>query len=166
MAETTMDYFDQLFNSSNPSGAYIEEAIRSTNLVVDSHMNDFLCVPFTAEEVHKALFDMHPSKAPGPDGFTAFFYQKLWPEIGEEITAAALSILNDHGEVSKWNYTLIILIPKIKVPLSLKDYIPISLCSTTYKIVSRAITNRFSHVLDKVIDEFQSAFFSVQIDLG
>lgn len=38
---------------------------------------------------------MHPSKAPGLDGFTALFYQKLWAMIGNDITDAALLILNE-----------------------------------------------------------------------
>lgn len=97
-------------------GHDVAEATMRTDLVVDNHMNDFLCAPFTAEEVHKAIFYMHPSKAPGPNGFTALFYQKLWPIIGEDITAAVLSILNANGEVSHWNSTLITLIPKIKTP--------------------------------------------------
>lgn len=42
--------------------------------------------------------------------------------------------------------------------MSLKDFRPINLCNTCYKIISRAITNRFRPILDKVIDNFQSAF--------
>lgn len=53
MTEITMDYFDQLFTSSNPSRADIDEAIRSTDLVVDSHMNDFLCVPLLLKKFIK-----------------------------------------------------------------------------------------------------------------
>lgn len=74
-------------------------------------MNNFLCAKFTVEEVHKVVVDMHPSKAPGPNGFTTLFYQKLWPLIGEDVTAAVLLILNDQGDLSDWNSTLITLIP-------------------------------------------------------
>ncbi|KAK2661323.1 hypothetical protein Ddye_007856 [Dipteronia dyeriana] len=36
---------------------------------------------FTASEVHKAIFDMAPTKAPGIDGLPAIFYQKYWDTI-------------------------------------------------------------------------------------
>jgi hypothetical protein len=39
-------------------------------------MNDDLSVSFSAEEVQRALFMMHPNKARGPDGFMAGFFSK------------------------------------------------------------------------------------------
>lgn len=54
---------------------------------------------FSKEEVQKALFDLHPSKAPGPDGFTAFFYQDAWDTVGDVVTKAVLGVLNEGGSL-------------------------------------------------------------------
>jgi hypothetical protein len=40
-------------------------------------MNDELSVPFSTEEVQRALFMMHLNKAPGPDGFTMGFFKSI-----------------------------------------------------------------------------------------
>ena len=56
-------------------------------------MNDILCAPYMNEEVKVALFQMFPTKAPGPDGFPAHFYQRHWSLCGEEITQAVLRIV-------------------------------------------------------------------------
>lgn len=38
--------------------------------------------PFTREEVKAATFDMHPDKAPGPDGLNPGFYRSFWSIVG------------------------------------------------------------------------------------
>ena len=43
---------------------------------VTPHMNEMLTAPYTKDEVKKALFQMGPTKSPGPDGFPAHFYQR------------------------------------------------------------------------------------------
>ncbi|KAK3192991.1 hypothetical protein Dsin_024301 [Dipteronia sinensis] len=56
------------------------------------------------------------------------------------------------------NNSVISLIPKIKNPMRISDYRPISLCNVLYKIIAKAITNRFRHALGGVISETQCAF--------
>ncbi|KAK2651236.1 hypothetical protein Ddye_018725 [Dipteronia dyeriana] len=50
---------------------------------ITSRSSAFLDQPFTADEIRRAVFDMGPNKALGPDGFLALFYQKYqghsWP---------------------------------------------------------------------------------------
>ncbi|KAL5564839.1 hypothetical protein UlMin_028003 [Ulmus minor] len=101
---------------------------------------------------------MPPTKSPGPDGMPGLFFQKYWDIVGEEITEAALLVLNNEGDIHQWNQTLITLIPKIQSPTQVSEFRPISLCNVVYKLVSRTITNRFSRILDEVIGDQQSAF--------
>lgn len=61
-------------------------------------------------------------------------------------------------EVSPINTTHIMLIPKKVNPTNLSYFRPISLCNVIYKILEKAIANRFREVLEKHIDNTQSAF--------
>lgn len=57
-----------------------------------------------------------------------------------------------------FNETMIILVPKGKNPQGISDYMPISLCNVSMKIVTKDLTNRIKDFLSKSIREEQSAF--------
>jgi carbamoylphosphate synthase small subunit len=52
---------------------------------ISQEENDKLVLPITKEELKDALFQMHPDKAPGPDGFNPAFYQHFWELCGTDV---------------------------------------------------------------------------------
>ncbi|GAU14634.1 hypothetical protein TSUD_96980 [Trifolium subterraneum] len=120
--------------------------------------NERLTAPITKEEIRSALFQMHPDKSPGPDGFNPAFFQKFRHLCGDEVFAATKVWLERGYFPSSLNDTNICLIPKCDSPTSIKDYRPISLCNVLYKMVSKLLANRLKQFLDKYISEEQSAF--------
>lgn len=56
------------------------------------------------------------------------------------------------------NMTLLVLIPKINHPSSFKFYRLISLCTMTYKTVTKFIVNRLQHILLDLIGPHQTSF--------
>jgi hypothetical protein len=127
---------------------------------VTTEMNDLLRATYTREEVKKALFQMFPTKAPGPDGFPAYFFQSHWDICGEEITKAVLDIVSGIESAESINDTILVLIPKVKNPTLISQFRPISLCNVFYKISSKVVSNRFKLILPNIISEEQSALVS------
>ena len=158
MTKIAVQYFQNIFTSSKPEVGAINSCLDGMEGVVTEEMNMSLLEDFTSDEVSVALKQMYPTKAPGPDGMSAIFYQTYWEVVGPEVTQAVLSVLRSGYLLRKINYTHITLVPKIKNPEKISDFRPISLCNVIYKIVSKILANRLKKVLPHVISESQSAF--------
>ena len=72
MANIAEGYYKELFTSSNR--LEMEKVIEVVDHVVTEEMAQSLVRPYTEEEIRIALFQMHPSKVPGPNGMSPFFF--------------------------------------------------------------------------------------------
>uniref|UniRef100_A0A2N9GN59 Reverse transcriptase domain-containing protein n=1 Tax=Fagus sylvatica TaxID=28930 RepID=A0A2N9GN59_FAGSY len=113
---------------------------------------------FERDEVLQVVKDLQGDKAPGPDGFTMAFFQKCWPVLEEDI-------MGFFGEVHTYckferslNASFIALIPKKQNATNIRDFRPISLIGSVYKILSKVLANRLKGVLDHIISESQNSF--------
>ena len=52
----------------------MDRVLEVVEKVVTDEMAHMVIQPYTEEEVRAALFSMHPSNAPGPDGMSPFFF--------------------------------------------------------------------------------------------
>ncbi|KAK2662941.1 hypothetical protein Ddye_001515 [Dipteronia dyeriana] len=152
------DYFSNVFCSASSSTQDISRVLEYVQPCLASSKSSFLDSNFSDEEIRRAIFDMAPTKAPGPDGLSTLFNQKLWPIMGSNVTKTCLMVLNEGHDITLANRTLITLIPKVKKMEKMSDFHPISLCNVLCKIIVKALTTRLRGVLGDVISEKQSAF--------
>ncbi|MCI06308.1 endonuclease/exonuclease/phosphatase family protein, partial [Trifolium medium] len=75
ICEVAQNYFDHLFKANIATHDPVLSLVAPK---VSEEDNERLVAPITKEEVKDALFQMHPDKAPGPDGFNPAFYQHFW----------------------------------------------------------------------------------------
>ncbi|XP_010495329.1 PREDICTED: uncharacterized protein LOC104772406 [Camelina sativa] len=154
--ETAVSYFGDLFSTINPSS--FDEVLLEVKSVITAVDNERLTAPATEAEVRKALFMMHPDKAPGPDGMTALFFQKAWEVVKTDLVSLVNSFFEENAFESGLNQTHICLIPKVTKPTRMAELRPISLCNVGYKVLSKVLCNRLKTILPRLISETQSAF--------
>ena len=140
LEKVTREFYSDLFTGQE--NLELEPILDHVPRRVTDPMNDDLTKPFSEDEVEKALFMMGANKAPGPDGFTAGFYEYHWKLLGPSVTKGVLDFLNGGEMPEEVNRTTIVLIPKVKNPQDMKNFRPISLCNVLYKICSKVLANR------------------------
>jgi len=108
------------------------------------------------EELEKALQSMALGKAPGIDGLTVEFFKAFWSVVGEDL----LEVLNDsftNGHLPlSCRRAVLTLLPKKGDLTEIKCWRPVSVLCSDYKILSKALANRLSGVLEQVIQSDQS----------
>ncbi|GJU23916.1 RNA-directed DNA polymerase, eukaryota [Tanacetum coccineum] len=112
------------------------------------------------EEVKRAVWDCGTDKSPGPDGFSFGFYRHFWPTIDNEVFEAVKYFFIHNNFPIGCNSAFIALIPKIPDANMVKDFRPISLIGSIYKIIAKILANRIVGVLGDIVNEVQSAFIA------
>lgn len=77
-------YFETLSSSNNSN--VTDPMVNLVQPLINAEMAVMLGAPFLCQDVVFALSQMHPNKAPGPDGMNAFFYQNFWNIVWEDVT--------------------------------------------------------------------------------
>ncbi|XP_074301549.1 uncharacterized protein LOC141632948 [Silene latifolia] len=126
--------------------------------VLSSDQHDYFFFVFTRKEIRTDVFQLGPTKSPGPDGIPAIFYQKFWCHIKTEVEDAVLFMLNNGTISSDFNRTAITLIPKVNSPETVDNFRPISLCNVIIKIVTKCISNRLKKVMPFLVGDYQNGF--------
>lgn len=117
-----------------------------------------LIKPVTIEEIYTTVSNINDNKAPRCDGFNTFFFKKAWPIIGEDVINETKQLFATTDIYKPINCTSMTLIPKVKIPSSVKEYKPISCCTVMYKIISKVLISRLKMAMASLIDNCQAAF--------
>lgn len=159
IAAVISSYFQELFSSPGPENRSVEDIVEEALLpCVSEDTNQSLVSLPSALEIRKAMFAIHPDKAPGPDGFSACFFQSNWDALGPIMVKEIQEFFISGIMPKNLNETHVRLIPKIQGPKKVSDYRPIALCNVYYKTISKILTSRLQPLLSHLISENQSAF--------
>ena len=128
---------------------------------LSDEQKQFLETHISSSEVHKSLKNLKNNKSPGTTGFPADFFKFFWNDIGAFLVRSFNCSIRK-GELStSQKLGIVSILPKGNKPREfLKNWRPISLLNTTYKIFSGIIANRLKEVLDTLIHENQKGFLS------
>nr|GEX82634.1 RNA-directed DNA polymerase, eukaryota [Tanacetum cinerariifolium] len=115
---------------------------------------------FSKDEIKGGVWDGGLDKSPGPDGFTFGFYRRYWILLEDDVVEAVNHFYNNgfchKGGISSF----IALISKTQGAKLVKDFRPVSLIGSLYKIITKLLTNRLVTVIGNIVNDVQSAFIA------
>ena len=131
---------------------------RVWNLIVLEIWRGFGLKGSLREEILQVVRDLEGDKASGPDGFTMAFYHHCWRVVEKDVLAVFEEFFQHCKFEKSFNATFIALIPKKIDASNVRDFRPISLVGSVYKILAKVLANRLRVVLDQLIFETHNSF--------
>ncbi|XP_058770393.1 uncharacterized protein LOC131644024 [Vicia villosa] len=158
IAEHVVSYYTNLFNNNLSvlqDNSLIDEVI--PHLLNQENNTELTKLP-SMEEVYNAVMSLDKDSAPGPDGFSGFFFQKYWSIIKEEVLAATLQFFQDGWITPNYNSNTLVLIPKIPNAESIEQYRPIAIANFKHKIITKILADRLALLMPSIVSAEQCAF--------
>ena len=156
------DFYSKLY--SVPNNTFSNDACETylNNITIPELQEDdkqFLETPLSKSELFNVVKSMKLNKTPGLDGLPVEFYIVFWPDICDMLlNSFNFSLQNGSMSASQRNGIITLLPKKDKDPLFIKNYRPITLLTTDYKILAKCIANRLKRCLHYLIHVDQSGF--------
>ena len=113
---------------------------------------------FEREEILQVVKELEGDKAPAPVGFSMAFYHHCWRVVEKDVLAVFEEFFQHCKFEKSLNATFIALIPKKIDASNVRDFHPISLVGSVYKILAKVLAIRLRVVLDQLISETQNRF--------
>lgn len=159
-----VDFYQTLFSSRHPDSKSIDDYLTSSRLdSIDESLSEELDSSISEEELDIVVKALKSNKSPGWDGLTSEFYNKFWPAAKPIL----INVINESVDRKMLPPSLrigvITIIPKPKPPPELnyiKNWRPITLLNTDYKIIVHVIKNRILKAIPHIISKSQSGFQS------
>eukprot|EP00253_Pinus_taeda_P016043 PITA_16043 len=127
---------------------------------ISEEINENLTKEIEEEEIQRAISTLKPNKAPGPDGFPICFYRTYWGIIKKDLVKMIKWAQHKCKIGGFTNATHLALLPKENRPSSFSRFRPISLCNSSYKILTKILTSRLKPLLPSLISENQGGFLA------
>ncbi len=111
------------------------------------------------EEILSNLKKLHNNKTPGTDGLPSDFYKFFWSDIKTFlINSIQYAMLNNELSIEQKRGIITLIPKKDKNRLLMKNWRPITLLNTDYKLIAKILSSRLQNVLPNIINSDQSGY--------
>ena len=136
MADQVVQFYKKLYKETKEWRPFVEGLEFNQ---IEGLERDWLERRFEQEEVFRVVKEMEGDKAPGPNGFSLAFYHHCWGVVERDVLAVFEEFYQHSKFEKSLNATFIALIPKKNGASNIRDFRPISLVGSVYKILVKVL---------------------------
>lgn len=162
MAELVTKFYQDLYTPEPIDEASQQELLETLRQEyqgkkVNIFENCMLTKSIEHQEITAIIKTMARNKSPGPDGLPIELYQ-MYPNLTKYLLEALNEFIETKKAPASFTEGSITLLYKKNDPLLLKNYRPISLLNSDYKILTKVLATRLNEALSEKLSEDQHAF--------
>lgn len=156
MRTHAVDFYSSLYAAENCENSDCMTQLLQGLPQLDSGSKTVLDAGMTFEEVTAAVGQLNSGRSLGIDGLPADFYKKIWNCIGHDYFDVLCESIREGVLPTSCQYAVLSLLPKKGDLTLLKNWRPVALLTTEYKIFSKCLANRLKYFLGLVVHKDQS----------
>ena len=155
MRTHAMDFYADLFEAEQCSMECREELLEGLPQLIPGE-KAALDSELTLDELTAAVNQMASGRAPGIDGLSTDFYKRFWNILGHDLHGVLLECFRTGSLPVSCQRAVLSLLPKKGDLALIKNWRPVALLCTDYKVLSRALSNRLKDILGILVHTDQS----------
>lgn len=144
-------FYEKLFKKEYQENPEVAQCFYENLPKVTEEANAELRARISAEELHTALQSLENGKAPGLDGLPVDFYKVFWPIIGKDLLVVLRDSLTKGHLPLSCRRGILTLLPKKGDLQEIKNWRPVALLCTDYKLLSKVLAMRLKKVMEDII---------------
>ncbi len=158
--ELEKSFYENLYTKDSTSlDENSEFLVNNLRKTISDETRELCDRPLDCNAFNKALMQMENNKSPGSDGLSVEFYKFFWDDIQNLVTNSLNSALCKNELSIEQRRGVITLIPKSDKDLRyIKNWRPITLLNTDYKILTKALADRLQVALKEIISHDQTGY--------
>jgi len=162
IATIATNFYSSLFTPDPTDSVALGTLIRSIpgHLKVTSEQQEALMCPIDIEDLLADSKNTRRLSSPGPDGlpYEILYLVMKYPPLHSLISVIYNEALQKGKFPTSWNETIMCLLYKKGDPAEMRNYRPLSLANSDYKLFTRLINRRIMEVSSPLISRHQLGF--------
>ncbi len=155
MRQHAVDFYGTLFRSEDCCSDSVRELLQGLPQLGSSG-RAVLDANISLGELTAAVGQMAPGRAPGLDGLPVDFYKHFWGCLGVDLLEVLQECSQTGSLPASCRHAVLSLLPKKGDLALLKNWRPVALLCTDYKLFSKVLSNRLKLFMDVLIHRDQS----------